>query len=143
MATLASFDLTLAPKPETTPATVFTANLVSSASSFDRFYREQSLLESRSSYNHFHLNKRQSAGRWREPIPHKLRLRAACWIVRMMSSCTARGVNRSFTDRSGETRLRPLHRWRPGGVLLERGLPPRRDESADPWTSAHPRRPPT
>lgn len=57
MATLASFDLTLAPKPETTPATVFTANLVSGARSYGRLNREQSLLESRSSYNHFHLNK--------------------------------------------------------------------------------------
>jgi hypothetical protein len=54
-------------------------------------------------------------------------------------SAAARGVNRSFIDRSGERRLRSPHQSRTGGTSLERGLPARRADAPDRWPPALPR----
>jgi hypothetical protein len=44
-----------------------------------------------------------------------------------------------FIDVGDETRLRPRHRWRTGGVSLEQGLPARRADAPDRWPPALPR----
>src|ERR1700733_3615162 len=55
------------------------------------------------------------------------------WIYSAMAaiSCAARGVNRSFIDRSDETRLRPRHPLRTGGASPAQDLPEQRTDAPD------------